>query len=81
MPIDSGARGRLEQKVFEQLHQVPAVEGENTEEICFLVGPSLGKEEREELVRFLRLNLDVFAWQPYDMPGIDAGVMFQAPHR
>ena len=36
--------------------------------------------EREELVRFLRLNLDVFAWQPNDMPAIDAEVMCHKLH-
>ena len=79
-PIDGGACGRPEEKVFEQLHQVPVVESESAEEKFFLVGSSLGDEEKEELVKFLRANIDVFAWQPYDMPGIDAEVMCHKLH-
>lgn len=32
-------------------------------------------QEREKMVNFLRANIDVFAWQPYDMPSIDAEVI------
>ena len=32
------------------------------------------------MVTFLRKNVDVFAWQPSDMPGIDAEVMCHKLH-
>ncbi|RDX96548.1 Retrovirus-related Pol polyprotein from transposon 17.6, partial [Mucuna pruriens] len=35
------------------------------------VGTTLTREEEEQLVSFLRRNMDVFAWTPRDMPGID----------
>ncbi|XP_065617382.1 uncharacterized protein LOC136062358 [Quercus suber] len=35
------------------------------------VASSLHQKEKEELLEFLRRNLDVFAWDPCDAPGID----------
>ena len=37
----------------------------------FLVGSELPPQEKEELIGFLRKNVDVFAWDAYDAPGID----------
>lgn len=51
---------RPEEKIFKELIQVPKIFGEIVEEKFFLVGSSLGEEEKEELVRFLKANIDVF---------------------
>ncbi|XP_042515380.1 uncharacterized protein LOC122089754 [Macadamia integrifolia] len=40
-----------------------------------LVGASLSPEGREELTKLLRRNVDLFAWSPVDMPGIDRGMI------
>ena len=40
----------------------------------------MNEKEKEHMVKFLRENIDVFAWQPYDMPGIDAEVMCHRIH-
>ena len=37
----------------------------------FQVGTQLPPREREELIEFLRSNIDVFAWNTYEAPGID----------
>ena len=37
----------------------------------FLLGSSLTAQERTEMVEFLIANIEVFAWSPYDMPGLD----------
>ena len=37
----------------------------------FQVGTQLPPQEKEELLEFLKRNLDVFAWDPCDAPGID----------
>jgi hypothetical protein len=37
----------------------------------FLVGAGLTDSEREQLVSFLKSNISVFAWTPYEMPGVD----------
>ena len=37
----------------------------------FQVGAQLPLQEREQLVELLRRNLDVFAWDAYEAPGLD----------
>lgn len=37
----------------------------------FLLSSSLSDAEREEMFQFLKDNIDVFAWTPYEMPGVD----------
>ncbi|XP_028054373.1 uncharacterized protein LOC114258601 [Camellia sinensis] len=37
----------------------------------FMIGTSLSKVDRRELVSFLFNNLDVFPWTLYEMPGVD----------
>ena len=45
---------------------------EGDEERFFLLG--VGLAEERELEAFLRANIEVFAWTPYEMPGIDPKV-------
>ena len=44
------------------------------EERFFLLGSGLAEVEEKELEAFLRANLEVFAWTPYEMLGIDPEV-------
>ena len=37
----------------------------------FQVESQLPQQEREELVEFLKQNIDVFAWKTYEAPGVD----------
>ena len=37
----------------------------------FQVGSQLPQQEREELVEFLKRNIDVFAWNTYETAGVD----------
>ena len=37
----------------------------------FQVGVQLPPWEKEDLVAFLRKNVDVFAWSAYEAPGVD----------
>ena len=37
----------------------------------FQVGSQLPQQEKEELVEFLKRNIDVFAWNTYKAPGVD----------
>ena len=37
----------------------------------FQVGAQLPLKEKEELVELLRRNVDVFAWDAYEAPGLD----------
>ena len=44
--------------------------GDDSEKF-FQVGSQLPQQEREELVEFLKQNIDVFAWNNYEAPGVD----------
>ena len=37
----------------------------------FQVGSQLRQQQREELIEFLKQNIDVFAWNTYEAPGVD----------
>ena len=37
----------------------------------FRVGAKLPLQEKANLLEFLRANVDVFAWDPYEAPGVD----------
>ena len=37
----------------------------------FQIGSKLSQREREELIEFLKQNIDVFAWSTYEAPGVD----------
>ena len=37
----------------------------------FQVGSQLPQQEREELIGFLKQNIDVFAWNTFEAPGVD----------
>ena len=43
----------------------------NNPEKFFQVGSQLPHQEREELVEFLKRNIDVFSWNTYEAPGVD----------
>lgn len=53
---------------------------EGSKEKYFLLSSSLNPEEKEQLVWFLKDNINVFALQPYDMPGIDFEVICHKLH-
>ena len=37
----------------------------------FQVGVSLNNDDKVEMLLFLVQNVDVFAWSPYEVPGVD----------
>ena len=58
---------------IEDLISIPL--NDENEEYVVKIGSNLGKEVRTQLINFLQKNVDVFAWAPTDMPGINAEVM------
>ena len=44
--------------------------GDDSEKF-FQVGSQLPQQEREELIEFLKQNIDVFTWNTYETPGVD----------
>ena len=57
----------------EILEDVPLEEG-NPEKFT-RIGTSMEEKTKQDLIQFLRENIDVFAWSHEDMPGIDPGVI------
>ena len=49
---------------------VKVIIGDNLEKF-FQIGFQLPHQEEEELIEFLRRNIDVFAWNSYEAPGVD----------
>nr|XP_023924934.1 uncharacterized protein LOC112036356 [Quercus suber] len=63
-PVDTAA----EEARLEGLKKVVI---DDDQERFFQVGTQLPPREKEELLEFLKSNLDVFAWDPCDAPGIE----------
>ena len=42
----------------------------------YQVGAQLPPWEKEELLAFLRRNVDVFAWNSYEAPGVDPDFIY-----
>ena len=56
-------------KPMEEEENMELVEGDPSK--TTKVGKKLQRSLKDELVKFLKQNLDVFAWSHEDMPGID----------
>jgi ribonuclease HI len=59
---------KAEEKAIEDLVKVPINEDGSR---YFMVGSELSNPEVNELVTFLKDNIEAFAWTPYEMPGVD----------
>ena len=46
------------------------VEGDDPKKF-FQVGAQLPPQEKEELIKFLRRNINVFVWSAYEAPGVN----------
>lgn len=60
---------KAEDKAVEELVEV-RIDTEQSNKF-FLLGSRLTAQERTEMLEFLMANIEVFAWSPYDMPGLD----------
>ena len=60
--------GSTEEAKCEDLEKVAI--GDDLEKF-FQVSSQLPPQEKEELIEFLRKNVDVFAWSAYEAPGVD----------
>ena len=52
----------------ERLEEI-AIDGDSKK--FFQVGAQLPPREKEKFIAFLRENVDVFAWNAYETPGVD----------
>ena len=60
--------GSTEEAKCENLEKVVV---DNDSEKFFQVGSELPPQKKEQLIRFLRENVDVFAWDAYEVPRVD----------
>ena len=58
----------LEGASYEELEKVVI---SDDKEKFFQVGTQLPPQKKEELMVFLRKNIDIFAWDAYETPGVD----------
>ena len=65
MLLDNGSAKEAKCEDIERV-----VVGDNSEKF-FQVGAQLPPQEREELIDFLRKNVDVLAWNAYKILGVD----------
>ena len=65
--------GSAEEAKCEDLKKV--VVGDDPEKF-FQVGAQLPPQEKEELIEFLRRNVDMFAWNTYEAPGVDLSFIY-----
>ena len=65
----AGGRGPAREVSCEDLEKV--LVGSEPERF-FQVGSELPSQEKSTLIDFLRQNVDVFAWDPYEAPGVDS---------
>ena len=64
MPIN----GPTKEAKYEDLETVMV---DDDPEKFFLIRAQLSPQEKEELVEFLRKNIDVFVWNAYEASGLD----------
>jgi len=64
---------RVTAEPMEVLEDIPL--DKNNPEKFTRIGASMEKKTKQDLVQFLKKNIDVFAWSHEDMPGIDLSVI------
>ncbi|XP_058217354.1 uncharacterized protein LOC131328425 [Rhododendron vialii] len=67
-PVLEDVGRRADEKAIKDLITVP-INKDNSR--FFLLGSSLSDAEWDQMVDFLKCNVEVFAWTPYAMPGIN----------
>ena len=83
-PADTGTSGDKQaaptkkKQLFTQdraeTKQVP-VEEDGSSGATFAIGANLDSDQEETLVKFLRANKEVFAWEPDQLVGVPRGVI------
>uniref|UniRef100_A0A2N9HGB5 Retrotransposon gag domain-containing protein n=1 Tax=Fagus sylvatica TaxID=28930 RepID=A0A2N9HGB5_FAGSY len=58
-------------ETYEPCEELETVAFSSDPEKYFKIGRELSSADRTELIDFLTSNIDVFAWDPYEVPGVD----------
>ena len=70
LPMEETSEGEK----CEELEKI--IVGDNSEKF-FQVGAQLPFREKEELIMFLKKNIDVFAWSAYEAPEVDPNFIYR----
>jgi hypothetical protein len=74
-PLDLDPREEFQDRRVSPIEELEKVQiGEETHQTTN-IGTSLQPEEREKILATLKRNIDLFAWHPSDMPGIDETII------
>ncbi|WJX27446.1 hypothetical protein P8452_16261 [Trifolium repens] len=74
-PLDLDPREEFQDRRVSPIEELEKVQiGEATYQTTN-IGTSLQPEEREKILATLKRNIDLFAWHPSDMPGIDETII------
>jgi ribonuclease HI len=68
--VREGGR-RLHRNIHAPCEELETVTFSSDPEKYFKIGRELSPVDRTELIDFLANNVDVFAWDPYEVPGVD----------
>ncbi len=58
-------------ETYEPCKELEIVAFSSNPEKYFKIGRELSSADGTELIDFLTSNIDVFAWDPYEVPGVD----------
>jgi hypothetical protein len=58
-------------ETYEPCEELEIVAFSSDPEKYFKIGRELSSADRTELINFLTSNIDVFAWDPYEVPRVD----------
>jgi len=72
--IDLDPREEYQQERLEPIENLKEVMIGSQPHQSTKIGTSLTPSEEKDLIQLLKGNLDLFAWAPSDMPGIDPNV-------
>ncbi|KAK2389333.1 hypothetical protein QL285_062928 [Trifolium repens] len=74
-PLDLDPREEFQDRRVSHIEELEQVQiGTETHQTTN-IGTSLNHEEREKILATLKKNIDLFAWHPSDMPGIDESII------
>jgi hypothetical protein len=74
-PLDLDPREDLTERRMSPIEELEQVQIGDMPHQITNIGTTLKPEEKEKIVAMLKKNIDLFAWKPSDMPGIDESVI------
>ncbi|WJX66040.1 hypothetical protein P8452_50635 [Trifolium repens] len=79
-PLDLDPREELQDRRVSLIEELEKVQIGSEAHQTTNIGTSMKPEEREKILATLKKNIDLFAWHPSDMPGIDETIITQIIH-